>query len=301
MRHWASAVRQEYAHTTRSRRAPDHSLFSGLGIQPMLGRASDAMSSTLSSLRGTASSMRDKASNLVTPGSKPANTVVVDSPLTESPPPASQTSQPTPPLQAASEASPASPASSAASWAGSAMAWATSLGAVKWLIIIVVLAFLGLNVFAGLGKATGGAAEVLRPLLASIGMGVGDTVKSTVQASAAGTKGIVDATAGTVTGGVDVIEKRIDGGESERSGVAPKRAGQGGDAAKRGGGPAPDQAGSSTQATKPTKGGYCYIGEDRGYRSCLKVNNGSMCESGEIFPTMAKCTDPAVRDTQATH
>ncbi len=47
---------------------------------------------------------------------------------------------------------------------------------------------------------------------------------------------------------------------------------------------------------KPTnKKGYCYIGTDRTYRSCVKVNESDQCMSGQIFPTKDLCINPAVR------
>lgn len=56
----------------------------------------------------------------------------------------------------------------------------------------------------------------------------------------------------------------------------------------------PDNHNSSTiQTAKKT--GYCYIGTDRGYRSCVRVEEGDQCMSGEIFPTMDKCVNPKLR------
>ena len=43
------------------------------------------------------------------------------------------------------------------------------------------------------------------------------------------------------------------------------------------------------------KAGYCYIGSDRGYRSCIKVGENDGCESGKIFPTMDVCINPRLR------
>ena len=57
--------------------------------------------------------------------------------------------------------------------------------------------------------------------------------------------------------------------------------------------PLPDDATSSTQRTG--KSGYCYIGEDRGFRSCLKVGGNDTCMSGDIFPTHAICVNPRLR------
>ena len=57
--------------------------------------------------------------------------------------------------------------------------------------------------------------------------------------------------------------------------------------------PQPDDATSRTQRTG--KSGYCYIGEDRGFRSCIKVGEQDTCMSGDIFPTHAICINPRLR------
>ena len=62
--------------------------------------------------------------------------------------------------------------------------------------------------------------------------------------------------------------------------------------------PAPDEATiSSIQKNKPkSKAGFCYIGEDSGIRSCIKVGEGDICMSGDIFPTQAICINPNLRE-----
>jgi hypothetical protein len=59
--------------------------------------------------------------------------------------------------------------------------------------------------------------------------------------------------------------------------------------------PKPDNTGSKTQAVQATKSGFCYIGEDRGFRSCVPVKGGDKCMSGDIFPTQAICINPNLR------
>jgi hypothetical protein len=43
------------------------------------------------------------------------------------------------------------------------------------------------------------------------------------------------------------------------------------------------------------KSGFCYIGEDRGYRTCVEVGENTNCESGKIFPTKQICINPNLR------
>ena len=58
--------------------------------------------------------------------------------------------------------------------------------------------------------------------------------------------------------------------------------------------PAPDDATSNTQSSN-SKSGYCYIGEDRGFRSCIQVSPNVQCMSGDIFPTMDICVNQNLR------
>lgn len=41
--------------------------------------------------------------------------------------------------------------------------------------------------------------------------------------------------------------------------------------------------------------GFCYIGTDRGVRSCIDVLPGDKCMSGKIFPRMDICVNPSLR------
>ena len=60
--------------------------------------------------------------------------------------------------------------------------------------------------------------------------------------------------------------------------------------------PAADDSTSVTQMKPKSKAGFCYIGEDRGFRSCIEVGEGDVCMSGDIFPTQAICINPNLRE-----
>lgn len=87
----------------------------------------------------------------------------------------------------------------------SGMTWQT------WLIIILILALLGFNIFIYLAKGTGAVAEFIDkyfgPLLKLFGISILETTKQTIDVSATGTKAGVDAVANTATGTIDVIEQ----------------------------------------------------------------------------------------------
>lgn len=57
--------------------------------------------------------------------------------------------------------------------------------------------------------------------------------------------------------------------------------------------PEPDKAGSDIQ--RGGKAGYCYVGNDRGFRSCLQVSAEDSCQSNQVFPTLEVCQNPQLR------
>ena len=63
-------------------------------------------------------------------------------------------------------------------------------------------------------------------------------------------------------------------------------------------GPSPraDDSTSVTQKHQAGKSGYCYIGEDRGFRSCVKVEAGDKCMSGQVFSRQDICVNPTLRE-----
>jgi len=52
---------------------------------------------------------------------------------------------------------------------------------------------------------------------------------------------------------------------------------------------------SNSDIQNPKKSGYCYVGVDRGHRSCVRVGKGDICMSGDIFPTNEICINPQLR------
>lgn len=173
-----------------------------------------------------------------------------------------------------------------------------------YIVGIVVLGILGFNIFSYLGKATDTASDIFGPITRLFGKGVTSTVKNTIDASAEGTKGVINTTTNVIDSGLTALENRLDGDESRNKidNKAKDREGNGKGKAKRNNkerprkGPEPDDAGSKTQMQGKGKAGFCYIGEDRGFRSCIKINEGDSCMSGEIFPTKELCINPNLRE-----
>ena len=60
--------------------------------------------------------------------------------------------------------------------------------------------------------------------------------------------------------------------------------------------PSADDSTSRTQKHQSGKAGYCYIGEDRGFRSCIQVEAGDKCMSGDVFSSQEICMNPSLRE-----
>ena len=59
-----------------------------------------------------------------------------------------------------------------------------------------------------------------------------------------------------------------------------------------------DNTNNNLQNNKKSKGGqFCYLGSDRGFRSCAKLQDNQECESQKLFPTMEMCINPQLRYT----
>ena len=186
-------------------------------------------------------------------------------------------------------------------------------------LIVVILLFLGVNIFSYLGDLLQIIKDALAPLLKNIlesfGYVVTETTKDVTQVAAAGAKLGIDVAAGTVESGVNVIQGQLDLDQGSGSGPGQgqrlnpsqknnlsKQASMSASLssaladAEYNTEPLPDDATSSTQRNGSGKSGYCYIGEDRGFRSCIAIKEGDVCMSGEIFPTNAICVNPSLRE-----
>ena len=62
----------------------------------------------------------------------------------------------------------------------------------RYILIIIIFAFLGFNIFSALGVATDNTKGFFASILSSFGFGVGETIKQTVDTTAKGTKTGVD-------------------------------------------------------------------------------------------------------------
>ena len=191
-------------------------------------------------------------------------------------------------------------------------------------LIILVIAFLGFNLFTHLGETTDKTTGVLGPIFTNISTFVGDFIKQIINVTSLGTKAGLDVGAGAINSGVDLLQGNIEekndqdtrnqidnNAEPQQPPPPPPGTPSSPSPApldsldkalshaldSNNTAPEPDDAGSRTQSSSSnSKSGYCYIGEDRGFRSCVKVTEADICMSGDIFPSNEICVNPSLRE-----
>lgn len=181
--------------------------------------------------------------------------------------------------------------------------------------IILILLFLGINIFTYLGTSLDYAKNTFGPifgnLFGSLTTDLGDLTKQTVQVGGEGIKGATDIATGTVTSGINVLQGQVNrNSDSNATSSATTNYSQNTPSKQtdlsnelssalahaENSIPQADDATSNTQKASSNKSGYCYIGEDRGFRSCIKVNENDVCMSGDIFASEAICINPNLRE-----
>ena len=128
---------------------------------------------------------------------------------------------------------------------------------VKLLLLMLILAILGFNVFSFLAKGTKKIADVAT----KGGKSVAKTATATAEKADVALKKTVNNQKME-----EETTKKLEA-EDSINGVIQKR----------------------------SKPGWCLVGEDRGYRSCIEVNDSDKCMSGNIFPTKDICINPTLR------
>jgi len=197
----------------------------------------------------------------------------------------------------------------------SAITWQT------WVIIILILALLGINIFVYLAKGTQETALIFRqifaPILTLFGYNTLETTKEIINSSSTGSKAGVDIVAGTTTGAINTVQQNVLSPVATSTGVSGKMTSsslsnhqenvynkqdeynvrdslsKALDNAKQPNNVSPDDSRSSIQTTG--KSGWCYIGEEQGTRTCAEIGVNDVCMSGNVFPNQAICMNPNLR------
>jgi hypothetical protein len=193
-----------------------------------------------------------------------------------------------------------------------------------WIIIIIVLAILGFNIFIYLAKGTQVFANVIEQVTSwfsgLFGNSASNTAKQTVNVSATGAKAAIDVGANTTTNAINRVS-----GSNSTSTIVPVGQTASSSQATTGSGNKvqtntsveqrqqdslqialndanqsnnvqADDSYSAIQMSKSSgKAGWCLIGAEKGVRSCMEVGVNDQCMSGHIFPSQEICVNPRLR------
>jgi hypothetical protein len=208
-----------------------------------------------------------------------------------------------------------------------------SISITTWLIIILIFSFLGFNVFVYLAQGTQDITNFLGPLFKKILGILGLATKEVIDITAEGTRTIFDGTANFVDETTTAIQNAVDKPFEEA--IAKKKQQGGSSTNVKSSSATSSVPSSSTQIQQPpkdimqnntlnkalntaaasntgnqeyqaddstssiqqggSKSGWCYIGEDRGFRTCAQVGVNDTCMSGDIFPSQEICINPNLR------
>jgi hypothetical protein len=193
--------------------------------------------------------------------------------------------------------------------------WIKDISLTTWILVVLILTFLGFNIFVYLAKGTEGVNDFFAPLIKKVTSIFAGVTGQVVDISAEGAKAVVNTSANVVTTGltgVQNITPTEQNSKTKTKGQDIKTTFPQGDVAQantvnkainsstaqkqqvNGEDYQADDAASSIQ-NGASKAGWCYIGEDRGFRSCAEVGVNDTCMSGNIFPTHQICVNPSLR------
>jgi len=184
-----------------------------------------------------------------------------------------------------------------------------------WIIIILILAFLGFNIFVYLAQGTQTVVDIFTPLVGGLFKTTAVVAGETVDIAAdgakvvvGGTKDIVVKTADAIDTGLTAIQDitpNIPASSIKGQPISQPPVSQGDQSTlnkalnTRQVQQAPEKDYQAHEAPSSVhsagKSGWCFVGQDRGFRSCAQVGVNDTCMSGDIFPSHEMCMNPNLR------
>jgi hypothetical protein len=192
-----------------------------------------------------------------------------------------------------------------------------SVSVTTWILIFLILAFLGFNIFVYLAKGTEVFTSFFTPIIKTT-MGLfAYTTGSVVDVAASGTQNILNSTTNLADSGLTAVQTKAQQFQEKQSPTnlssqsvqqtnkqpdpmsnnALNKSLNTATASTNSNNNNDYQADESTSTIQSggNKSGWCYIGEDRGFRSCVEVGQQDKCLSGDIFPSKDICVNPNLR------
>ena len=192
-----------------------------------------------------------------------------------------------------------------------------SVSVTTWILIFFIFSFLGFNIFVYLAKGTEDITSFFAPLIkTSMGLFAYAT-GSVVDVTASGAQNILNTTTNLADSGLTSVQNKAQQFQEKQSPTnlssqsvqqtnkqpdpmsnnALNKSLNTATASTNSNNNNDYQADESTSTIQSggNKSGWCYIGEDRGFRSCVEVGQQDKCLSGDIFPSKDICVNPNLR------
>ena len=186
----------------------------------------------------------------------------------------------------------------------------SNINLTTWLLIILILAFLGFNIFVYLAKGTQDFTSFFAPLMEKIFGTTLSVTGQTIDVAAEGAKAVVGGSANVINTGLTAVQGITPNGAPSSlqtqsvQGTIPQpdvtanntlnRALNTSQQTRQGGG-ANEEYEAHEASSSIGKAGWCFVGEDRGFRTCAEVGVNDDCMSGNIFPSQELCINPNLR------
>jgi hypothetical protein len=169
-----------------------------------------------------------------------------------------------------------------------------------FLLVIVILSFLGINMLIVSGNVLAELTKIFGPVVQKVasmlGYSAGHLVNATADITADTAKLGVDIAEGTVQSVGNLLKNASKGGmdESERKSLeialsSPR-------CPTCTSSPQPSQTADTIhRSISAKKSGWCFVGEDAGMRGCISVDEHDKCLSGQIFTSRDACMNPVAK------
>jgi hypothetical protein len=180
-----------------------------------------------------------------------------------------------------------------------------NINTTTWLLIILILAFLGFNIFVYLAEGTQEVTKFFAPLIEKI---FGTTVavsSKVVDVSAEGAKAVVGGTSQAIETGLSTVQditpngstSSVKGEQIDQQKLDVLQESNLNKALNTAQSQEIDYQAyeASSSVHSAGKAGWCYVGDDRGFRTCAEVGKNDLCMSGDIFPSQEICMNPNLR------
>ena len=164
-----------------------------------------------------------------------------------------------------------------------------NIGFMTWVIIILILAFLGFNIFIYLAKGPQDIKSFFNTIYQKL---FGENTTQTTEHKNVNTATEVENSKLPSTVKGEYVENTVQQPDAVEETSLNKSLNSSEPQEPHNDYRAHD---ASTSLDINGKAGWCYIGEDRGFRSCAQVGVNDKCMSGDIFPTQEICINPNLR------